>query len=428
MFYVGIIRSVSVLILFLLIAGCGGGGGSTPAVNAAGQHPSNWYSAHRLAYLRDKNGCRECHGLPLDPSGGITRINCTTTCHRAGHGPRDIHEIPYVAASLHGADAKIDLIYCQYCHGQTGGAGSNPRFNIANMNPAYPNGCESANCHNGAALATNLGHPKPWLKHNTSGNQANACALCHGANYAGGSGPACNSCHKQLNAGAIPSMLDNCNTCHDNPPSDILANYPNYAGSHFNHTSLTGITCSVCHLGSGSGTSFHYEGSRDQTVPLPASVVFGASYNAKRSVAAITGVRGSRTCSFVRCHGGIDASDAPIIPPTWGGPAIDSTTDCDKCHLPGTAFQTPEYNSYYSGKHTYHMVDLGLGFIPCTGCHDMTDKASHFGNLATSGFETAPASTLKNYIVYNAGSCSVPLNPPGGFTCHASLIDPKYTW
>lgn len=420
------IRYLSLFIL-LLLAGCGGGGGTTPAVSAAGKHPVNWYSAHRLAYIRDKAGCQECHGLPLDPAGGITRINCTTTCHRGGHGPRDIHEIPYVSPSLHGSDAKIDLIYCQYCHGQTGGAGSNPRFNVANMNPAYPNGCESANCHNGAALAINLGHPKPWLGHRTSGNQANACALCHGANYGGGTGPACSGCHKKLAVGAIPATQDNCKSCHDNPPSGILTNYPNYAGSHSKHTSLP-IACSACHLGSGSGTSVHYEGSRNQSVPMPASVVFGADYNAKRGVAAVSGARGSRTCSYVRCHGGVAAIDAPSTPPVWGGPSIDSTVDCVKCHLQGTAYQTPEYNSYYSGKHVFHLSMGGPGFIPCTGCHDMTDKTRHFGNLATPGFETVPASTLKSYIVYSAGSCSVPRNPPGGFTCHISPNDPKYRW
>lgn len=420
MFFGGIIRFVSALTLLLLVVGCGGGGGSTPAVDAAGKHPANWYSAHRLAYLKDKNGCRECHGLPLDPSGGITRINCTTTCHRDGHGPRDIHEIPYVAASLHGADAKIDLIYCQYCHGQTGGAGSNPRFNIANMNPAYPDGCESANCHNGAALAINLGHPKPWIKHNTSGNQANACALCHGANFEGGGighGPACIDCHKNQ---AIPTVAQNCASCHDNPPNDgDVNNFPNYAGLHAKHcntANLPGVTCSACHSGYGSGTLIHYQRSVNPVVNDP-RISFNPNYNSKQGAASIAGPRAARVCSNVRCHGGLDT-------PPWD--PVVTIVSCTECHKVGTALQTPEYNSYYSGAHQLHVDNS----VPCTGCHDMTDKSKHFANLATPGFETAPASTLKAYIngyASPSGSCVVP-NSPDGFICHDSGADPKYKW
>lgn len=419
------LRTVSACILLLLVAGCGGGGGSTPAVNAAGKHPANWYSAHRLAYLRDKNGCRECHGLPLDPSGGITKINCTTTCHRGGHGPRDVHEIPYIAPSLHGSDAKIDLVYCQYCHGEAGGAGSNPKFNINNMT-GRDKGCVSAGCHDNSVVPDTLGHPKPWLGHNTSGNQAVACALCHGPTYGGGAGPACSSCHKRLAVAQLPKASDNCGSCHNNPPDDpdvnINTNYPDNAGSHAKHMAIAGVACSSCHQGTGSGSTTHYEGSRDQIVH-PVSVVFHANYNSKQGAASIAGGRGTRTCSNVLCHGG-------VVTPHWGTPSIDATNgfDCVKCHQSGIAAQTPEYNSFWSGRHQYHVVTLNY---PCTVCHLM-NASNHFTNLATSGFETPVSATLRGYFNYNSVSCSTPDWSPaipggvGSYQCHPN-VNP-YVW
>lgn len=428
MFSCIILRFAALLILLTFVGGCGGGGGSTPAVNAAGKHPTNWYSAHRLAYLRDKTGCRECHGVISDPIGGITKINCTTTCHEGGHLPRNEgHAQIFLAGTIHGPVAKIDLIYCQYCHGQPGGAGSNPRFNLSIS--TAPNGCESINCHNGAALSTGLGHPNPWLGHNTSGNQTNACVLCHGAHYEGGSGPACNSCHKQLAATVIPKLSDNCSSCHDNPPADvgdINSNYPNNAGSHAKHTVLAGVTCYTCHLGTGSGSSTHYEASRTQ-LEHPVSVVFNANYDSKQGVASISGGRGTRTCSNVRCHGG-------VVTPQWGTPSIDSTDgfECIDCHESGTAFQTPEYNSFWSGKHRFHMgLDSpGLNNYPCTVCHLM-NSSNHFSNLATYSFETIPTVTLRSYFDYNGVSCSTPGTSPAisgvlSYQCHPTTD--RYNW
>jgi hypothetical protein len=107
---------------------------------------------------------------------------------------------------------------------------------------------------------------------------------------------------------------------------------------------------------------------------------------------------------------------------------VATIVSCTECHQSGAAFQTPEYNSYYSGKHQLHVVDKS---VPCEGCHDMTDKSRHFANLATPGFETAPASTLKAYTngyVSPGGSCLNVPNFPDVFTCHNSGADPKYKW
>lgn len=421
-----VIKYMFALALLVQTSGCGGGGGNTPAVNATGKHPSNWYYSHRIAYINDAlansgtASCRECHGLPNDSSltsGGITKINCTTNgCHKDGHPPRDIpHAYPFAVGIVHGPVAKTNLIVCQGCHGQTGGAGANPRFNLSMGN--FPIGCESANCHNGAAVATNLGHPKPWVGHNTSLNQANACALCHGSNFEGGgmgNGPACINCHKKQ---AIPAAAQNCASCHDNPPNDAdINNFPDYAGLHAKHcnmANLPGVTCSACHNGYGSGTLIHYSRTEVPNVALN-RISFNSSYNAKQGTASMAGPRAARVCSNVRCHGG-------LVTPPWDPFATIAT--CTECHTSGNT----GYNSYFSGKHQLHVVDKS---VPCNGCHDMTDKSRHFANLATPGFETAPSTTLKAYIngyVSPGGSCVVP-NFPDVFTCHNSGADPKYKW
>lgn len=299
------------------------------------------------------------------------------TCHAIvvatgqPHGPRNVpHVLPFKNGAVHGTAAKSDFVYCQSCHGTSGGPGSNPRFNV--RIGSLKEGCED--CHKPFTAHPPLsGSTSGWREHSSAGSMGNNCTLCHGVDLtgAGGVGPGCNSCHTKMPLGTVP-MIGACVSCHANPPRDRSPVF----GNHSTHNALTGVkkVCRTCHEGAGNGTTKHNDGTKD--------VSFAVAYNAKTGVAT-RNVDGS--CSNVSCHGGITT-------PAWGGALASG---CQSCHTEGTALNNPQYNSYYSGRHTKHLVDFGL---QCADCHDMTvavGGAKHFSGLGTSGFELAPSATIK---------------------------------
>jgi predicted CxxxxCH...CXXCH cytochrome family protein len=251
-----------------------------------------------------------------------------------------------------------------------------------------------------------MAHPKPWNTHGLSGNQANACALCHGATFGGGNGPACKDCHVQLVAGELPVRLQ-CVSCHGKPPAGTAA--PNRAGSHGAHAALPELAgnCAACHKGGGYGSSIHLSFSNHTA----ARVSFSQAYSAKSGAA--TFVRATMSCENVRCHGGQTT-------PAWGS-SLDPASECLKCHAPGTG----QYNGYFSGQHTFHLT-LGLF---CTDCHSMASQTvpSHFSNLSSSALNQPAAATIRSYINYTKSTqatCLITTAPPPGSTftaCHSGL-------
>ncbi len=322
------------------------------------------------------------------PAGSSPGCFNDTLCHGSDVG----HPAGWASGDQHGPVAKGDLTYCQSCHGEQGGPGDNPRFNVPVGNLA--NGCED--CHQ-----PKTAHPinqanDGWANHRTAGNMNTACALCHGATLTeGGSGPACTTCHVQ----GSPTVLTDCTSCHSTPPSGTT--FPNDAGSHQVHDVLAGVTgnCDVCHNSAGTGTSFHYDMTPD--------VFVNPTYYAKSGSASYDS--GTGTCSNVSCHGGQTT-------PQWGVGAIDVNADCMKCHIVETAPGT-QYNSATSGKHDKHVNKEGF---PCTQCHDPNKlDPGHFAHLETPDLEGPVSDTFRTELNYTPG------NPPscdpasGGLTgCH----------
>jgi len=184
-------------------------------------HPDSWtdiYTDHRAyAALNGFDPCLGCHGPGL--LGSLAAPGCFAAvydgrgCHEDGPG-----EVPhaldgsYLAGGQHGPDAKEDLTACQPCHGEAGGPGDNPRFNVG-IFTAGGDGCES--CH-----SYGLAHPQDWagpsgVFHYSAESIQEACTLCHGADLdgVGGVGPGCLGCHDSL----AEFTLD-CTYCHDYPP------------------------------------------------------------------------------------------------------------------------------------------------------------------------------------------------------------------
>jgi predicted CxxxxCH...CXXCH cytochrome family protein len=391
-------KTCVVALLGVALAGCSTGNDQAPALSSTGKHPVDWQAKHRAVYRQSPEQCKECHGNDL--KGGLVKVDCFNQaalgqCHANGHGPRSIiHPVPFKGTTdlnkQHGALAKQDLTICQDCHGTIGGAGSNPRFTA--VYGSLPVGCESSGCHR-----VNMAHPKPWSSHDTAGNQANACALCHGTSYGGGSGPACSSCHSLLLAGTIP-VVGQCTSCHGNAPNSTA---PSFSGSHAKHLALPELkaNCGACHSGGGNGSVVHVSYNAARSAVVGIDNVFTAKTG---SVPTYSGSAGS--CANISCHGGQTT-------PAWGG----QLGGCASCHT-----GSGQYNSYVSGKHNTH-ISQGLA---CTDCHDTTRLApGHFSNLSSATLNQPAAGTLRSYLNYNQQTCT-PGTVPAGIAvtvCHAGL-------
>lgn len=226
-----------------------------------------------------------------------------------------------------------------------------------------------------------------------------ACFDCHDISD-GRIQPDCRQCHT---AGPPNFALGTCDSCHAKPPDGAAR--PNRAGAHAVHNALENVTgvCATCHSGAGSGTLKHYDTSS------PADVAILAEYDAKTGKATFTPEatnRGTGTCSNVSCHGGQETPD-------WLTGTINVERDCTSCHQLGTAFQTPQYNSPYSGHHQFHVVTEG---ITCTLCHDTTKlEIAHFIGLNTPDFDGDPAATIQDFINFNSQNSTCTTN---NAACH----------
>ena len=377
-------------------AGCHG------AAVAAPHSPKPWRGGARTHTSTDPGNapaCAPCHALglnssltPTTPAAPGTAPGCfnSTLCHGSAGAP---HTVPFTNPNLHGTSAKQDLTYCQDCHANPakGGAGSNPRFSVPVGN--LVTGCEAASCH-----AANTAHPVPWkfayaTSHQSAGNMAVACALCHGATLNGGVASACSVCHT---AGS-PLTAKNCTSCHSIPPSGAAA--PNRSGSHAKHNALATVTgqCATCHNNGGTGTANHAYGRTS------AYLSFTTKFNAKSGAASSA----NGTCSNVSCHGGKTT-------PAWSTGTINVNTQCTACHASGTT----QYNSYNSGDHSKHSG------VSCTNCHDTALLAvNHFKRLDTAAMEGPASATILSNVNYNSSSRSC--SP----TCHTSnRISNPQTW
>ncbi|HXE96661.1 MAG TPA: CxxxxCH/CxxCH domain-containing protein, partial [Dongiaceae bacterium] len=140
------------------------------------------------------------------------------------------------------------------------------------------------------------------------------------------------------------------------------------------------------------------------------NVEISADYDAKSGTASYDPT--TSTCINVSCHGALTT-------PPWRIGRIDVDTQCTICHRSRTLQPPDQFNSFFSGKHDFHVGGLGL---ICIDCHDSGKLApGHFINIKTHDFEQVPAKTIRDVVRYVGGSCT-PVNAPGNFSvtfkCH----------
>ena len=333
---------------------------------AARAHPTNWQgsnedidfgydSSHRTASAEAiRTSCVLCHKtdgpgtgpLPDAPScfstGFTNSDGITSGCHSGGFETAP-HDLPYTAASSHGAAAKADLGACQSCHGIPG----TTQFNGGSA----ATGCAAASCHPAAGA-----HPTRWQgsndntpsynsTHRTAGSTSTACAICHNVIAdAPGPQPDAPSCYTAnfTNSDGVASA------CHAGGPSAPHAIPYTDAALHGPDAKADLKACQVCH---GTPGTIRFDGG-----------------------SASTG------CSATGCHPAAGAH-----PTRWQGanditPAYASThrnagqqnTNCSICHdfTSGRTAPDPDAPSCFSANFTN--ADGST-----TGCHPGGAGAPH---------------------------------------------------
>jgi predicted CxxxxCH...CXXCH cytochrome family protein len=175
------------------------------------------------------------------------------------------------------------------------------------------------------------------------------------------------------------------------PPNGTA--FPNTAGAHAKHTTLGAyIVCNTCHLGAGgsSANSYHLYGN-------PVVFFQPTTYDAQTGGTPTFNVA-DRTCSNVSCHGGQTT-------PTWLTGTIAVSTQCTACHTYYYGVN-PQFNSYRSGRHYFHILDSSGPELYCTDCHDASLLSSnHLTTLNTTTMEGPASATLRTQTQYNGSSC-----------------------
>jgi predicted CxxxxCH...CXXCH cytochrome family protein len=389
--------------------------------------PRPWFgttasgTSHVTTNPDNASECAKCHTAganllgqrigAIAPAGTAPACFNGTLCHDTSTVPH-VQSAAFLTAVQHGPQAKANLSACQPCHAVPA-SGVNPQFNVPRNNMPV-SGCED--CHKATTA-----HPTPWLPgrvgtpgntantttHASAGNLATACALCHGAALDGSGGNGAPSCMSPSPVSGIgchatspAATSTGCTSCHGNPPNGTAR--PNIAGAHAKHLNLSNVTCQACHFGAGAnavnniaiGTAKHADG----TVDMALLDIDPASNSFKAKIGNFS-LNADKTCANVRCHGGQTT-------PAWTTTGtITVSTDCLKCHEQGSAPQTPQFNSFFSGsiipginEHQSHLLKINPGtvrLVLCTDCHNIANLTNqqHFGGLATTGF-TAPGSTI----------------------------------
>ena len=253
------------------------------------------------------------------------------------------------------------------------------------------------------------------------------CTECHGEDYKGGiSKVSCMSnvagsvytCH----ATSPAANMTGCLSCHGATESGPFGSTaPNTRAAHTTHTSLAGIACSTCHSNGGSGTSDHSKAAAGGGFSKAKVLILG-QYTAVGSNGIFGYNVGDKTCSGITCHGG-------KITPAWTGSIKIVAGDnalCNSCHEKGTTPGKPQYNSYYSGRHAYHLDTVKAN---CTDCHNINtlllfDK--HFGGVAgkklVNSGQTVGNGTPTKIVKYTGGGCTT------ADGCHRPNLPAPFVW
>jgi predicted CxxxxCH...CXXCH cytochrome family protein len=291
--------------------------------------------------------------------------------------------------------------------------------------------CGKANGDAPSVSATGK-HPADWVHTHPTAVQANvnSCTECHGEDLAGGiTRVGCFSTPESAFNGFVchassPVAKPGCSSCHGTPPDgNVAPNRDNAHDTHFELPEVATLSCPTCHFGAGFGTPNHAKATASGGIARATVTLLDTGGLLRAKTLTSFGYDAStESCSGVICHGGQPT-------PSWSTGSIEVDTDCLKCHEQGTAPQTPQYNSFYSGKITLngvvknlHNFHVALGIF-CTNCHNTTTLATnHFVGLTTPAFDAAPSTTIgggtTSITAYTPFTATVPSGSCTAAACH----------
>jgi len=305
---------------------------------------------------------------------------------------------------------------CRQCHGDATTLATNSH----GKHLADSIGCTV--CHNGTVSSNNA--IKDFNTHangvkdvrfggtlTTGGTWTVSAATCSGiychSNVQGANG---NGAPTAFASPVWGSVTITCGSCHVDMSSSASA-----TGSHIKHAQATGIACSICHNGAGTGTALHANGVIENSFSGPSAT--GTIY----SQANLPAGNGYGSCSNSYCHSNVQGTNGIGAPtqngtPTWGG-----LFPCGSCHVKmDTDVSAP-------GSHVAHAntTGSGNGRLPCSTCHSgagsgTTNHANQVINLAFTGSAVNTVYSLGNNVAPGSGygSCSATY-------CHGSAAP---TW
>jgi len=216
-----LVTAALVAAVTFLFAGCADDNSDVPAARVhplSWSEPTNFFNANfhgKVVVAQGNEECKQCHGLNLE---GDSTIPGCTDCHddiNGGHLPG------MGDPAVHGPRALANFQLCKMCHGND-----------------YLGGIAGVSC----AACHTIPWPHPsnstWMNSSNAGYHGLAadtaleradCAICHGANFQGG------------------STLVGCFTCHFD---ETGARYPAGLTHHNNHQRMTAyvVTCNTCHF------------------------------------------------------------------------------------------------------------------------------------------------------------------------------------
>ena len=319
----------ALLIAVLALFGCSDGSSDAPPANAP--HPQGWIEQHGAEALKspDFQQCAGCHGNDLRGQGGVPSCYSASIDGHACHagGPVIPHPLDgtYLSGNAHGPQAKQDLTVCQSCHGQPGGPGSNPRFNLG-ISAAGGEGCES--CH-----GERLAHPLAWAGpnntfHYSAQSIGTSCTLCHGRELDGVDKDgkkiniSCIGCHKN-----VSDFTLDCTFCHGYPP-DGSADVATTSGVDHKNVSqiIYHVTCTMCHGMSKSTADGGFEATTKYTLFDKGTDTIGDHWDGNINMNSGQGYNPENFgCNAASCHGntpGFRLSDSKlpvVLKPYVGG-------------------------------------------------------------------------------------------------------------
>ncbi len=297
----------------------------------------------------------------------------------------------YLDGKNHGPDAKADLTICQACHGEAGGPGTNPRFNLG-IKSVDNTGCEA--CH-----GVNYAHPAAWAGpnatfHYTAANIQISCTLCHGIELdgVGGIGSSCLDCHDSTTTFTL-----DCTACHRYPPDGNADVATDTGVAHNNVADIPAHNaCVLCHGMKESVIGGSFSATADYLLFDKATETIGDHWNGFIDMNSSTGYNPINFGCDASCHANdvdhqLSGSNLPVelksfgfdeavphpvavsyLSPQAHGPAAKGLTaafpggmvDCQQCHAVPRSGANPRFN---------------IGILPvnegCEGCHN--DLTAH---------------------------------------------------